>query len=126
MPSNASWWRASHEGRALRRQHPVASLPEKHFFQEGSTQRRPADWASSGQFARRNRRIEPYSLPGMARRQPSEILTRDKLEAARAGNWFLETPLVVVRLDMLSRKRGSAGPVWRRTAGPEIRRRSSS
>ena len=34
---------------------------------------------------------------------PFEILTRDKLEAARTGNWFLETPLVVARLDMLSR-----------------------
>ena len=35
---------------------------------------------------------------------PFEILTRDKLEAARTGNWFLETPLVIARLDMLSRR----------------------
>ena len=34
---------------------------------------------------------------------PFEILTRDKLDAARTGNWFLETPLVIARLDMLSR-----------------------
>ena len=34
---------------------------------------------------------------------PFDILTRDKLEAARTGNWFLETPLVIARLDMLSR-----------------------
>ena len=34
---------------------------------------------------------------------PFEILTRDKLEAARTGNWFLEKALVVVLLDMLSR-----------------------
>ena len=34
---------------------------------------------------------------------PFEILTNDKLEAARTGNWFLETPLVIARLDKLSR-----------------------
>ncbi|MGC1718495.1 MAG: DEAD/DEAH box helicase [Isosphaeraceae bacterium] len=34
---------------------------------------------------------------------PFEILTNDKLEAARTGNWFLETNLVVARLDKLSR-----------------------
>ncbi len=34
---------------------------------------------------------------------PFEILTRDKLEAARTGNWFLETAPVIARLDMLSR-----------------------
>ena len=32
-----------------------------------------------------------------------EILTNDKLEAARTGNWFLETNLVIARLDKLSR-----------------------
>lgn len=32
-----------------------------------------------------------------------EILTNDKLEAARTGNWFLETDLVIARLDKLSR-----------------------
>jgi len=34
---------------------------------------------------------------------PFEILTNDKLEAARTGNWFLETPLAIARLDKLSR-----------------------
>ena len=34
---------------------------------------------------------------------PFEILTNDKLEASRTGNWFLENNLVVARLDKLSR-----------------------
>ena len=34
---------------------------------------------------------------------PFDILTNDKLEAARTGNWFTETPLVIARLDKLSR-----------------------
>ena len=34
---------------------------------------------------------------------PFEILTNDKLEAARTGNWFTETNLVIARLDKLSR-----------------------
>jgi hypothetical protein len=34
---------------------------------------------------------------------PFEILTNDKLEAARTGNWFLETDHVIARLDKLSR-----------------------
>src|SRR6266705_104903 len=34
---------------------------------------------------------------------PFDILTNDKLEAARTGNWFLENPLVIARLDKLSR-----------------------
>src|SRR6516165_693666 len=32
-----------------------------------------------------------------------EILTNDKLEAARTGNWFVENNLVIARLDKLSR-----------------------
>ena len=32
-----------------------------------------------------------------------EIMTNDKLESARTGNWFLENPLVICRLDKLSR-----------------------
>jgi superfamily II DNA or RNA helicase len=32
-----------------------------------------------------------------------EILTNDKLEVARTGNWFLENNLVIARLDKLSR-----------------------
>src|SRR5512133_3512520 len=34
---------------------------------------------------------------------PFEILTNDKLEAARTGNWFLETDLAIARLDKLAR-----------------------
>jgi len=34
---------------------------------------------------------------------PFEILTNDKLEAARTGNWFMEANLVIARLDKLSR-----------------------
>jgi SNF2 family DNA or RNA helicase len=34
---------------------------------------------------------------------PFEILTNDKLQAARTGNWFAETNLVIARLDKLSR-----------------------
>ncbi len=34
---------------------------------------------------------------------PFEILTNDKLETARTGNWFMETNLVIARLDKLSR-----------------------
>src|SRR5579883_648591 len=34
---------------------------------------------------------------------PFEILTTDKLEAARTGNWFLENNLVIARLDKLAR-----------------------
>jgi SNF2 family DNA or RNA helicase len=32
-----------------------------------------------------------------------EILTNDKLEASRTGNWFMEADLVIARLDKLSR-----------------------
>jgi len=34
---------------------------------------------------------------------PFEILTNDKLESARTGNWFLEHGLVIARLDKLAR-----------------------
>ena len=34
---------------------------------------------------------------------PFEILTNDKLETARTGNWFLENDLAIARLDKLSR-----------------------
>jgi len=34
---------------------------------------------------------------------PFEIMTNDKLEAARTGNWFRENSLVICRLDKLSR-----------------------
>ncbi len=34
---------------------------------------------------------------------PFEIMTNDKLESARTGNWFKENPLAICRLDKLSR-----------------------
>ena len=34
---------------------------------------------------------------------PFDILTNEKLESARTGNWFVETPLAICRLDKLSR-----------------------
>ncbi|MDI3340919.1 MAG: helicase-related protein [Sphaerobacter sp.] len=34
---------------------------------------------------------------------PFEIMTNDKLEAARSGNWLLENDLVIARLDKLAR-----------------------
>ncbi len=33
---------------------------------------------------------------------PFEIATTDKLEAARTGNWFMENPLVIARMDKLA------------------------
>jgi SNF2 family DNA or RNA helicase len=41
---------------------------------------------------------------------PFEILTNDKLEAARTGNWFLENDLVIARLDKLSRNEEVQAP----------------
>ncbi|QQR73405.1 MAG: DUF3883 domain-containing protein [Holophagales bacterium] len=48
---------------------------------------------------------------------PFEILTNDKLEAARTGNWFLETNLVIARLDKLSRN----ADVQEKLATPDCR-----
>ncbi len=48
---------------------------------------------------------------------PFEILTNDKLEAARTGNWFLETNLVIARLDKLSRNED----VQAKLAAPDCR-----
>jgi SNF2 family DNA or RNA helicase len=48
---------------------------------------------------------------------PFEILTNDKLEAARTGNWFLETDLVIARLDKLSRD----AAVQAKLAAPDCR-----
>jgi superfamily II DNA or RNA helicase len=47
---------------------------------------------------------------------PFDILTNDKLEAARTGNWFFETNLVIARLDKLSRNED----VQAKLAAPEI------
>src|SRR5262249_40669872 len=48
---------------------------------------------------------------------PFEILTNDKLEAARTGNWFLETNLAIARLDKLSRNED----VQAKLAAPDCR-----
>jgi SNF2 family DNA or RNA helicase len=48
---------------------------------------------------------------------PFEILTNDKLEAARTGNWFMETNLVIARLDKLSRDES----VQAKLAAPDCR-----
>ena len=48
---------------------------------------------------------------------PFEILTNDKLEAARTGNWFSETNLVIARLDKLSRNED----VQQKLSAPECR-----
>jgi SNF2 family DNA or RNA helicase len=48
---------------------------------------------------------------------PFEILTNDKLEAARTGNWFLENDLIIARLDKLSRNED----VQAKLAAPDCR-----
>lgn len=48
---------------------------------------------------------------------PFEIMTNDKLEAARTGNWFLENDLVIVRLDKCSRDES----VQAKLSSPECR-----
>src|ERR1700730_11179311 len=52
---------------------------------------------------------------------PFEILTNDKLEAARTGNWFLETNLVIARLDKLSRNEDGVRGRSRHAKTPCIR-----
>jgi superfamily II DNA or RNA helicase len=56
---------------------------------------------------------------------PFEILTNDKLEAARTGNWFLENNLVIARLDKLSRNEDlqEAAQARRLPLGPRRLRR---
>ncbi|WP_369685862.1 helicase-related protein [Thermoflexus hugenholtzii] len=48
---------------------------------------------------------------------PFEIMTNDKLEAARTGNWFLENNLVIVRLDKAARDES----VQAKLSAPECR-----
>lgn len=48
---------------------------------------------------------------------PFDILTNDKLEAARTGNWFLENDLAIARLDKLSRNED----VQQKLAAPDCR-----
>lgn len=48
---------------------------------------------------------------------PFDILTNDGLEAARSGNWFLEHPLAIARLDKLARN----DDVQQKLAAPDCR-----
>ena len=48
---------------------------------------------------------------------PFEILTNDKLESARTGNWFLENDLTIARLDKLARSED----VQQKLAAPDCR-----
>jgi superfamily II DNA or RNA helicase len=48
---------------------------------------------------------------------PFAIMTNDKLEAARTGNWFLENDLAIARLDKLSRNED----VQQKLSAPECR-----
>lgn len=48
---------------------------------------------------------------------PFDILTNDKLNAARTGNWFLESNLVIARLDKLARDEN----VQAKLSSPEAR-----
>jgi SNF2 family DNA or RNA helicase len=48
---------------------------------------------------------------------PFEILTNDKMEAARTGNWFIENDLAIARLDKLSRNED----VQQKLASPDNR-----
>jgi len=63
---------------------------------------------------------------------PFEILTNDKLESARTGNWFLENNLVIARLDKLSRdpdvqaKLQAAGAEWDLVVADEAHKMSAS
>ena len=43
---------------------------------------------------------------------PFEIMTNDKFEAARTGNWFTENPLAICRLEKLSRNADVQGKRW--------------
>ena len=51
---------------------------------------------------------------------PFEIMTTDKLEAARTGNWFSETPLAIARLDKLARDEASQALLEARDGGWDL------
>ena len=51
---------------------------------------------------------------------PFEIMTNDKLEAARTGNWFSETPLAIARLDKLARNEDSQALLKARDGGWDL------
>ena len=44
---------------------------------------------------------------------PFEIMTNDKLEASRTGNWMAEEPFIIGRLDKLARDESLRLPKWR-------------
>ena len=54
---------------------------------------------------------------------PFEILTNDKLESARTGNWFQENPLAICRLDKLSRDEDAQAKLKSHRLGPRGRGR---
>ena len=51
---------------------------------------------------------------------PFEIMTNDKLEAARTGNWFSETPLAIARMDKLARDEDSQALLRARDGGWDL------
>src|SRR5690625_4026921 len=51
---------------------------------------------------------------------PFDILTNDKLEAARTGNWFLEADLVIARLDKLARDENTQAKLQAPDAGWDL------
>lgn len=51
---------------------------------------------------------------------PFEIMTNDKLEAARTGNWFSETPLAIARLDKLARDEDAQALLQARDGGWDL------
>ena len=51
---------------------------------------------------------------------PFEIMTNDKLEDARTGNWFTETPLAIARLDKLARDEDVQALLRAREGGWEL------
>jgi superfamily II DNA or RNA helicase len=55
-----------------------------------------------------------------------EILTNDKLEEARTGNWFLENNLVIARLDKLSRDEVCAGLAHAKAKGKTLGRSATA
>src|SRR5690625_3410342 len=51
---------------------------------------------------------------------PFDILTNGKLEAARTGNWFLESDLVIARLDKLARDENTQAKLQAPDAGWDL------
>ena len=51
---------------------------------------------------------------------PFDIMTGDKLESARTGNWFSETPLAIARLDKLARNEDDQALLKAREGGWDL------